>query len=1371
MRRAILLTSFLAGMTLAVGPVAARFVVSGRIELPGGEPAPSVTVELIAQTNAYDFGRLVLAGSHYPEPVARALTGPDGHYDLEAPEAGMWHLYVAPESFRPMEFYFLPLVGDRIVPTLELSAESAVSIRVVDADGEPLAGSHIRAGRPAQSDRGFGRPDDWRPAYRQAFTDERGRAVLGRGANEGLNLYAFADGHVEAERTGVESGSVVLRLEAANRRRVRVQDVRGQPVANALFRVGARRWPAGISDEDGLIELALPTEGEPRVHVIAEDGGEAEARLDLAAAGPEDVPFLTALPPARRAGRIIDGATGGAIPDAFAWIGGRPADAVRVDPDGSYSLSTSSADPSVWVWGAAEGYIKDVVEFDTAPERSLGATGAGPTLALRRAIRARGVVVDENDRPVPEVAVSASVDFTGRRQQTAFRASSNLGLAVSDPQGRFSLGDLHPEVGYVLRAVKPGFAPAEIELPNPGSDLARELRIVLERGRIAIGTVASQSGDPVAGARIALEKSIRSGSMWRLMAQAPGTEASIEGYTDEAGRFAIEDLPAGVYDLEATASGFAPISIRSVEIASESTEIDLGEITLEPGAVIEGRVTDLRGSAIEGAQVFVAESMIQAAFMRVNRRRQREPAALSDVNGFFAVADRRVGEVVDLTIKTPGFAQGRVLAVEAPTDQPIAVRLSRTSRVRGEVVDTRGRAISGAFVWVSARVSIGPGTSTHSTGQATTADNGRFVIEEIDPGEIEVKVEAEGYRNANLTGLMVEPEQDLENLRIVMEPGAAVSGRVTDASGRPLAHAMIQLSEGGRSYAGFQIGDTSDNDGRYRLEGIAPGRQSVTASHEDFQSTTRQIEVELGENRLDLTLEAGVTIFGRVVDESGEPVAGADVALDSYSPTNWQEQGAVSDTQGAFAIRGVAQGSFTLRATKEGFATGLVEDLEVGTDDLGGIEIRLTPGAAIVGRLLGLEPSEYPIVQVMAFKLPRQTYMGRVDGEGNYRIDDLAPGDYVVRAQVGMSARSAQDTVSVTAAPAETLLDLEFESGLTLTGVVLRGGEPTSGAFVTAIGTDVASSSRGMTNNEGRFDLKGLKPGKHALNVSNFQSGLNHIEEIDLESDREVVIWLESASVSGLVLDASDSRPLDGATLRLESLDPQSPQEGFRMPSTTTADSSGFFRFAEASSGTHRLVAQKEGYAPAEMSLTVIDGLDQEGLELRLEPTEGLTIFVTLPSGQPAGEFFAAVLDASGQSLISGIYNAGAEGTRISIPPGDWELLVSTPDTAVSSTRVSLPSEPIAIALEQHAQLEIRVPELEGDPALTVVRVTRADGSPHRYLQWTWTQTEWQLLEGEGSVPGLPPGTWLVTIQTSDGRVWQAEASLAAGENPPVVLE
>ena len=73
--------------------------------------------------------------------------------------------------------------------------------------------------------------------------------------------------------------------------------------------------------------------------------------------------------------------------------------------------------------------------------------------------------------------------------------------------------------------------------------------------------------------------------------------------SDVAGSFAVSHLGIGRFDLRVKRKGFATLSVPEIEVADRAARIDLGALTLDRGAVIEGRVTDPSGAPLPEAQV------------------------------------------------------------------------------------------------------------------------------------------------------------------------------------------------------------------------------------------------------------------------------------------------------------------------------------------------------------------------------------------------------------------------------------------------------------------------------------------------------------------------------------------------------------------------------------------------------------------------------------------------------------------------------------------------------------------------------------------------------------------------------------------------
>lgn len=109
---------------------------------------------------------------------------------------------------------------------------------------------------------------------------------------------------------------------------------------------------------------------------------------------------------------------------------------------------------------------------------------------------------------------------------------------------------------------------------------------------------------------------------------------------------------------------------------------------------------------------------------------------------------------------------------------------------------------------------------------------------------------------------------------------SAMCGRVTNATGRPVANATVRTM---RSGAPTRFG-TTDKNGRYTVSGLSQGDYRVEASRNGYitlqwgQEATGQqgrvitVRADQLVECIDLTLQRGGVIAGTVLDEHGEPM-------------------------------------------------------------------------------------------------------------------------------------------------------------------------------------------------------------------------------------------------------------------------------------------------------------------------------------------------------------------------------------------------------------------------------------------------------------------------------------------------------------------
>jgi RNA polymerase sigma factor (sigma-70 family) len=284
-------------------------------------------------------------------------------------------------------------------------------------------------------------------------------------------------------------------------------------------------------------------------------------------------------------------------------------------------------------------------------------------------------------------------------------------------------------------------------------------------------------------------------------------------------------------------------------------------------------------------------------------------------------------------------------------------------------------------------------------------------------------------------------------------------------------------------------------DGTHLLEAMPPGRVSVILDRGGSERCT----VAAGERaELEIMIERGFDILGRVVDSAGIPVADADILLDRWGG-GWNGfVVARSASDGRFRIRSVDEGVCWVSARAAFHAPSVQRQLMGGAVDLEGIEIVLDqPGAALDGLVLGAdgEPLAGARVLVGAENSHHQIHLddgsyGRVpaaqsvlsDERGRFSVAGVPTGVLEVQARARGHAtwKGQVDTVE----QRTSRLTMRLQRGVTLTGRVTdRSGALIERAEVQGNGSYDFASRYTRSAADGTFALRDLPAGEFSASV------------------------------------------------------------------------------------------------------------------------------------------------------------------------------------------------------------------------------------------------------------------------------------------------
>lgn len=372
-----------------------------------------------------------------------------------------------------------------------------------------------------------------------------------------------------------------------------------------------------------------------------------------------------------------------------------------------------------------------------------------------------------------------------------------------------------------------------------------------------------------------------------------------------------------------------------------------------------------------------------------------------------------------------GAIEGQVTSVTGEPLKKVQVRIQLIPGAGG-----RGGAVVAA-----ARV-LAPGGSPPGMSGTVTDDAGRFVFENVEPGNYSLFAERPGYLRSNISGpsgsVKVAAGERATGISIKMTPQGLIAGKITDEDGDPVPG--VRVSVGRWSYASghkqFQPaggGANSADDGSFVIGNLNAGRYYVSANppnlggrvevvpqtpQEEYVPTyypgvsdgTAATAIDVGAGRevrgIDLRMRKGRTyrVSGTVVDSTtGAAPGNMNVSLIPKEQDLFGGRPFSQARNGSFEFQHVLPGVYvlqvnptTVRAADGSMVTnGLVgrQTVTVGNGNVEGIVLRLGPGVELTGKLT----TEGTIQQIPAqvrWRVLLQPVEGATPGAGNPTVND-----------------------------------------------------------------------------------------------------------------------------------------------------------------------------------------------------------------------------------------------------------------------------------------------------------------------------------------------------------------------------------------------
>jgi hypothetical protein len=516
------------------------------------------------------------------------------------------------------------------------------------------------------------------------------------------------------------------------------------------------------------------------------------------------------------------------------------------------------------------------------------------------------------------------------------------------------------------------------------------------------------------------------------------------------------------------------------------------------------------------------------------------------------------------------------------------------------VTDESGHPKDGAVLQLYGFES-GQARQTHEV--ALEAD-GMAEVQDLEPGRRALWIQLADLRRMTIVEVK---GGSLTEVVFALPAGATLTGVVRHAEKGPLPRIQIQLKRhDGPWRDGFFT--ATDENGRYRIEGILPGTYpvSLTGDAIGYHPRPRAEVTILGGETITRDFVLGRAPLEGVVRETGSGRALSGVRITLQDPLYVT---ATSDAEGSYRFLDVPAGEYTLAVSKDGYGfrfvkTGpvdpdatLVLDIELEPAAVLHAEIRDTAGNPVLGEVvISIRPAGDGGGTSLSTNLP-------TDDRGVLHYRRIVPGTYRLGVQADGYEALEQEAV-VTAGETTLRFELtplplppEAEGRASLEGVIRDAvtGAPIPGVRIQCqrpIWRDGSSDATGA------YRLADLPPGSYLIMLSKDGYGIEFIRgvEVPAVADDGRDFTLQPAAVLHLRLTGRDGRPVTGDLTLV--LDPRE-EGGTNLGTGITADIDGIATYRQILPGTYEIVVTAEGAGRASVEAEI--RLGENTVDLRME--------------------------------------------------------------------------------------------------------------------------------------------------------------------------
>lgn len=493
-------------------------------------------------------------------------------------------------------------------------------------------------------------------------------------------------------------------------------------------------------------------------------------------------------------GKVVDAeghGVRGAHVAAFSAEGGMPTPLARTfgdcADDGSFRLTTLSGEGKQLLIAGAAGWPNAFSEARSGSNDVRIVLVRGATLELR-------FLSDDDSQPLADAQVLAAI---GETRQMGGGAPGGLVGGLTDRAGVVTLEVRPGELQFLVLSCPDAPTtmwaggqkmPGQMKGPDsttlaPGTN---RMTFRVPRGALVKGRVLDGGDKPLAGAEV-----VSLGFLGKGSSTVSAEDGTFQLYVQrDLSMGLVAQLPGWVQDKVERPPRPAGDAGASIEMT----------LRLRPATSVTGKVVTADGKPVGGAQVAVRREREGGGF-DFESMLAAQPSGLTLSDGTYLVSGVPAGVKVRVLAQRTGYVDSGSPPFEVGADGATtapAVVLRTGAHVLVRVTDAEGRSLKAARVRTEVSRSDGlqggfeelmerqAGVHDHRTGA-----DGSVEIRELPPGELTLRVAAEGQAPAVAKAKIGDDAEELPAITVRLEPALVLEGRVLDTEGRPIRGARV----------------------------------------------------------------------------------------------------------------------------------------------------------------------------------------------------------------------------------------------------------------------------------------------------------------------------------------------------------------------------------------------------------------------------------------------------------------------------------------------------------------------------------------------------------------------------------------------------